>query len=226
MICFGAQFTHFVGRIPALAMNIDGDPTQYLSASDVIDYHAPPVSALAAILRGAQPLATAKQCFEYVRDQIKHSGDYRLEPLTCRASDVLDRGFGYCYAKSHLLCALLRANQIPAGLCYQRLSVDGDGPPFCIHGLTAIHLDRIGWYRVDARGNREGVNAQFVPPTEQLAFSSDLPGEFDLPGVYVGPLPDVLFALRTYRTCDELEQNLPDWTDAATTPVGGSQTKS
>jgi len=38
-----------------------------------------------------------------------------MNPVTCKASDVLIYGTGYCYAKSHLLAALLRANAIPAG---------------------------------------------------------------------------------------------------------------
>jgi hypothetical protein len=41
---------------------------------------------------------------------------------------------------------------------------------FCLHGLNAIYLKNFGWYRVDARGDKEGVNAQFNPPYEKLAF--------------------------------------------------------
>ncbi|WP_338430147.1 transglutaminase domain-containing protein [Synechococcus elongatus] len=37
---------------------------------------------------------------------------------------MLEYRTGYCYAKSHLLVALLRACSIPAGFCYQRLSFD------------------------------------------------------------------------------------------------------
>ncbi len=72
-------------------------------------------------------IAVARRCFEWVRDKIRHSRDSGLQPVTCTASDVLRIGSGYCYAKSHLLAALLRANGIPAGLCYQRLSRDGQG---------------------------------------------------------------------------------------------------
>ncbi|MBL0716467.1 MAG: transglutaminase family protein [Desulfosarcina sp.] len=73
-------------------------------------------------------------------------------------------GTGYCYSKSHLLAALLRANDIPAGLCYQRLTVSDNKPPFCIHGLNAVYLEQHGWYRLDARGNKSGVTAEFCPP--------------------------------------------------------------
>lgn len=138
----------------------------YLAASKIIDWQHPQVVAQAERL--AQNCHTeieiAKNCFEFVRDEIKHSWDYKMNPVTCKASDILHCGTGYCYAKSHLLAALLRANGIPAGLCYQRLTISENKPPFCLHGLNAIYLEKFGWYKVDARGNKEGINAQFTPP--------------------------------------------------------------
>ncbi|WP_197471779.1 transglutaminase-like domain-containing protein, partial [Methylomonas koyamae] len=130
------------------------DPAAFLAASEYIDWRHPAVLAQAAVLAagadGDEDIA--KRCFEFVRDRIQHSWDYRKNPVTCRASEVLSHATGYCYAKSHLLAALLRANRIPAGLCYQRLSLDGDIPPYCLHGLNAVYLTDHGWYRLDARG--------------------------------------------------------------------------
>ncbi|MGI9471766.1 MAG: transglutaminase-like domain-containing protein, partial [Rubripirellula sp.] len=119
---------------------MDVDPAHYLSACDVIDFESPEVAAMAKQLRGDDPTSTAERCFEFVRDEIAHSSDHQRNPVTCAASETLHHRTGYCYAKSHLLCALLRANQIPAGLCYQRLSVEGSGAPFCLHGLNAVFL--------------------------------------------------------------------------------------
>ncbi len=82
------------------------------------------------------PMAIAQACFEWVRDEIFHSFDYQMNPLTWHASDVLQHKTGYCFAKSHLLAALLRANQIPSGFCYQRLSIDDKGAPYSLHGLS------------------------------------------------------------------------------------------
>jgi transglutaminase-like putative cysteine protease len=158
----------------------------------------------------ADPVAVARRAFEWVRDEIRHSHDYGLQPVTCTASEVLRERSGYCYAKSHLLAALLRANELPAGLCYQRLSQDDQGSSYCLHGLNAVWLRGIGWYRMDPRGNRPGVNAQFVPPQEQLAFPITLPGDADLPEVWTDPLPIVVEALRKYSTADALSQDLPD----------------
>ncbi len=108
----------------------DMDP--FLQPSEFIDSDHPLVAAKAAALaEGAQDEdAIVRICFEFVRDAIQHSWDYQRNPVTCKASDVLSHETGYCYAKSHLLAALLRANKIPAGFCYQRLSVEAAGPPF------------------------------------------------------------------------------------------------
>jgi transglutaminase-like putative cysteine protease len=189
----------------------------YLAASPVIDWHAPDVLALARELRGGRtdPVAIAKAAFEWVRDEIRHNLDYGLQPLTCTASEVLHLRTGFCYAKSHLLAALLRANGIPAGLCYQRLSIDGQGAPFCLHGFNAVELPDYGWYRIDPRGNKPGIDAQFCPPREQLAFSLTLPGEHSFEPVWAEPLPVVVEALRLNPDCDALCRNLPDLAPAA-----------
>lgn len=188
------------------------DRRKFLAATDVVDWFDPEVQALALRLSGGERnhTAIAKRCFEWVRDEIPHCMDFRRAELTCKASEVLAHGTGFCYAKSHLLAALLRANAIPAGFCYQRLSVDGNGPPFCLHGLNAVWLTQFGWYRVDARGNKPGVTAEFAPPVERLAFRVQTAGEVDLFGIYPEPLPEVVQALRQYDNANLLAANLPD----------------
>ncbi len=184
----------------------------FLRSTEIIDWEKPEVLRLAKSLAtgSGDELVVARQCFEWVRDNIKHSCDYRLNPVTCTASEVLAEGTGFCYAKSHLLAALLRANSIPAGLCYQRLSLDDHGDKFCLHGLNAAFLRDFGWHRLDPRGNKPGVDAQFVPPQEQLAFPIRLKGEMNLPEVWPEPLNIVVQALRSHRTFDSLAQHLPD----------------
>ena len=184
----------------------------YLEATEFVDWQHPAVQAKAAELAGAglDQTEIARRCFEFVRDQIKHSWDYRLNPVTCRASEVLEHGTGYCFAKSHLLAALLRANNIPAGFCYQRLSIGDGGPPYSLHGLNAVWLADHGWYRIDPRGNRQGVDAQFSPPVERLAFSINEGLEADLPEIWPEPLPVVVSALTRYHTVADVYENLPD----------------
>jgi transglutaminase-like putative cysteine protease len=185
---------------------------RYLSESEVIDWKHPDIVALAAKLAAGTGsiVAVAGRCFEWVRDNVRHSWDFQCNPVTWKASDVLRHRTGYCYAKSHLLGALLRANAIPAGFCYQRLSLHGNGAPYCLHGLNAVHLPDYGWYRIDPRGNKEGINAQFHPPIEQLAFSTNDTLEADLPEIWPEPLEYVVSALRKHSDYTDLYHNLPD----------------
>lgn len=191
------------------------DLSAYLAADDVIDHHDPVVRETAALLaegtRNAHEYAEA--AFEYVRDAIPHSFDSGDPRVTWRASDVLEQRNGICYAKSHALTALLRSRGIPAGLCYQRLTED-DGSDPALHGLIALRLpgaDR--WSRLDARGNKPGVDAQFSLVTERLAFPvrPEL-GECDYPLVHAAPLPAVVACLRAARSSSgiSLPTALPD----------------
>ena len=184
---------------------------QYLEPSEYVDWESPSVLAKAKEIAAdsSEVSEVTRRCFEFVRDEIKHSWDHEMNPVTCKASEVLKHGTGYCYAKSHLLAALLRANSIPAGLCYQRLTIT-DVPPFCLHGLNAVYLEDIGWYRLDPRGNKPGVNADFCPPREQLAFPIVTEGEADLPEIWPEPLPMVIQVLHSSNTYQEVAENLPD----------------
>jgi transglutaminase-like putative cysteine protease len=193
---------------------------EYLQASEIIDWQNSEILELAHRLASKHQTTEerSKACFEWVRDRIHHSCDYQMNPVTYRASDVLKYKTGYCFAKSHLLAALLRANQIPAGLCYQRLRIDNppkskqisNDVPCTLHGLNAVFLPITGWYRIDPRGNRQGVNARFIPPQEQLAFEVRLPQEADFDNIFAEPLPIVIAALQKSKTWDEVLINLPD----------------
>ena len=185
---------------------------KYLEVSEYIDWQAPEIIKLARKLaeNKISDVDVAKNCFGWVRDEIKHSWDYKLNPVPCRASDFLKHGTGYCYAKSHLLAALLRANKIPAGLCYQRLSINDDGAPYSLHGLNAVYLRDFGWYKIDARGNKESVDAQFTPPHEQLAFPIKDENEKDFPDILVKPASVVVDALINNNTIRDVFDHLPD----------------
>jgi len=186
--------------------------TNFLKETNIIDYSNPEIQKLAISLSINSKTDTkiAKNCFEYVRDNIRHSGDHKDNITTCKASEVLKHKTGWCYAKSHLLAALLRANNIPTGFCYQRLSCsEYKKDIYCLHGLNAIYLKDYGWYKVDARGNKDGVDAQFNPPIEKLAFIPEK-NEFDLPKIYEEPLEVVINSLQKYKTYEDMINNFPD----------------
>lgn len=198
---------------------------QFLEACDVIDWVNPAVLNKATELRGnsISVKEVSRRCFEFVRDEIKHSNDHKLDTITVRASDVLEQGTGVCYAKSHLLAALLRANSIPAALCYQRLSIEQG--KFCLHGLNAVWLSEGvlndlpedgQWYRIDARGNRVAsngspkVDAKFSPPNEVLAYPADQKGEIDSVKFYATPLPIVIEKMKNASCVSALDLDMPD----------------
>lgn len=186
---------------------------EFLKPTPVIDSDEPTVVAAAAELAGdaADDEQVARHCFLWVRDQVRHSSDCGSPIVTCAASQVLRHRVGFCYAKSHLLVAFLRARRIPAALCYQRLLLDDTAKTHCLHGLVAVFLKRHGWYRIDPRGDKLGIQTDFCPPTEMLAFTPARPGEMDVPGRFADALPCVVSALQKWPTANEVARNLPDY---------------
>jgi transglutaminase-like putative cysteine protease len=188
----------------------------YLRADDVVDYTHPLVQQLARDLEtsGASEEERIRAAFELVRDRVHHSVDIQSERVTCTASEVLAAGEGLCFAKAHLLAALLRAQGIPAGFCYQRLTVgETAAHGHVVHGLVAVHLSESDqWIRLDARGNKPGVQANYAAGTDVLAFVARPEfGEIDYPTIYATPHAKVLAALRAHTNCVELcERHLPE----------------
>lgn len=184
----------------------------YLASDETIDHWHPLVqeTADALWLATGDAYSYAKAAFEFVRDTIPHSADSGDTRVSSRASDVLATRNGICYAKSHALVALLRAQGIPAGLCYQSLTED-DGSNPLLHGLVAIRLPGSEkWARQDPRGNKPGVAAEFSLDEERLAFPVRPGlGEIDYPEVYAAPHPATLKALRESADRPELWRNLP-----------------
>lgn len=176
------------------------DISSYLQRSDVIDFDSPAIAGLAYSLSEgiSDEIQLVTAVYEYIRDEIDHSGDINASTMTCNASQVLAERHGICCAKSHLLAAVLRCLNIPTGLCYQWLASDNSENLQVLHGLNAVYLRPIDkWIRLDARGNKPGVQAEFSIDTEKLAWPvrTEL-GEADDPVIYAAPKPEVVQALR------------------------------
>lgn len=193
------------------------DLTQYLKASDIIDFGCQlscEIAALALEIKAhsKDEISYIKNAFVYVRDKISHSADIQGCTVTSKASEVLMAKEGICYAKSHLLAALLRYNQIPAGFCYQKLILNDMIAPYLIlHGLNAVYIESLGkWIRLDARGNKPGVDAQFSLTQERLAFPVRTDkGEEDIPIIFANPDENVIKALTENKKLEDLWDNLP-----------------
>ncbi|MFJ3515920.1 MULTISPECIES: transglutaminase family protein [unclassified Streptomyces] len=184
----------------------------YLASDEAIDHWHPVVEDTADTLWSAtgDAYSYAEAAFQFVRDTIPHSADSGDLRVTLRASDVLATRNGICHAKAHALVALLRAQGIPAGLCYQRLA-DDDGTNPVVHGLVAVRLPGSArWSRLDPRGNKPGVDARFDLDHERLAFPVRPGlGEIDYPELYAAPHPAVLKALRDSADRPQLWRLLP-----------------
>lgn len=196
------------------------DLTAFLASSSIVDLEAPNIQEKIEEIRFMSKSAEhqAKIAFEFVRDEIGHSFDLDSDVITIAASKVLELKEGICFAKAHLLAALLRGLGIPVGFCYQRVTRKGTVESgFALHGLNAVYLpSRERWFRLDPRGNREGINSQFSIDHEQLAYKirPDI-GEIDYPYVFADPLSEVMASMKNSVNCHELFAKRPDTIDSA-----------
>lgn len=102
-------------------MHAESDDIQdYIKKSDIINYdHKLIVDKCLELEKGTEDeISLIKKIYEFVRDDIHHSGDIGEQKVTCKASEVLELGHGICCAKSHLFAAMLRFFGIPTGFCY------------------------------------------------------------------------------------------------------------
>ena len=163
-------------------INIDKD---YLSETECIDYNNSVIQEKVKELKlnSDSQLKYIENAYKFVRDEISHSWDIKSEVVSRKASEVLINRTGICWTKSSLLAALLRANGIPSGFSYQFLTRADDNADegYIIHALNTVFISELNkWIRLDARGNKESVHADFCLDEEKLAFSirSEL-GEVD-----------------------------------------------
>ena len=157
----------------------------YLIETQSIDYNDENIQKKVGHLKelSCDDIDYIERCFMFVRDEIPHSWDIGAEIVSKKASEVLINKTGICWAKSCLLAALLRANEIPSGISYQLLTrADNDtSDGYIIHAFNTVYIEQLDkWIRLDARGNKENVNAQFSLDEEHLAYEtrSEL-GEID-----------------------------------------------
>lgn len=147
----------------------------YLCETEYIDFTHPLIAEKVKELRGKSnsPLDYINQAYLFVRDEITHTWDAKETIVSKKASDVLRNKTGICWTKSCLLAALLRSNGIPAGISYQKLTRadEDDSEGYIIHALNTVYISKLKkWIRLDARGNKENVQAEFSIDHERLAF--------------------------------------------------------
>jgi transglutaminase-like putative cysteine protease len=188
----------------------------YLKPSTYIDYENSHIQELITSLKleHLSEIDAIRTVFEYVRDEISHSYDIKNSEVTAKASEVLVKKHGICYAKSHLVSALLRGVGIHSGICYQKLILfDKPEDGYCIHALNTVYITSLNrWIRLDARGNKEGIDAQFSIGNEKLAFSvREELGETDYRINYSEPHSEIIRTLEAGADCLIMyKENLPE----------------
>ncbi len=150
------------------------DMNIYLQETESIDYSNPIITKQINLLKekSTSNIDYIKNAYEFVRDKISHSWDVKTNLVSKNASEVLINKTGICWTKSCLLAALLRGNGIPSGISYQKLTrADDASDGYIIHALNTVYISELNrWIRLDARGNKEKVHAEFSIDQERLAF--------------------------------------------------------
>jgi transglutaminase-like putative cysteine protease len=187
----------------------------YLAGDEIIDIENKRVKTAAQkLVKGsANYVDAARAIYAFVRDGISHSCDIGAKKVCYKASEVLKYGHGVCYAKSALLAALMRSADIPAGLCYQGIRSEQNGKnKIILHGFNAVYLRELKkWIRLDARGNKDGIAAEFSLHNEKLAYNIDRrKGEHDNFVVYAAMPSRVSGRLKKHASVRDLEQDWPE----------------
>jgi len=154
--------------------------------------------------------------YYYVRDEIPHTWDAKDSTITISASDVLEKKTGISYSKANLLAALMRANGIYTGFCYQRIKRFTYDNKLALHALNAVfEPDVKKWIRLDARGNNYQFQADFSINERHLGYEirPEL-GEFEFDDLIAVPLPSTMAVLEKSTNAIKMYYNdLPDYND-------------
>ncbi len=190
------------------------DLSSFLAEHPCIDYSSPIIRARSGeLFSGVEsPLERVRIAYEFVRDEIPHCFDIDSDVITARASDVLAGGTGICHSKANLLAALLRGIGIPAGFCYQHITLaDDDSLGYCVHCYNAVYLDG-RWIFLDARGNTGGRRALFSVEEPILAYPNRSEyDEYFWKGIYASPQMGVMRMLDAATTRQDIIDNLQDY---------------
>ena len=189
------------------------DLTIFLVENKYLDFSASNIQAKAiALFDGiTDDMQKARIAYEFVRDQISHSFDIGAKIITAKASDVLKHKTGICHAKANLLAALLRSQGIPAAFCFQHLTfMEDDSAGYCVHCYNAVWLEE-HWVKLDARGNKLGVNAQFSLEAPILAFPCRPQyDEYDFKGIYAIPHMPTMQMLEQAKSLQDVINCIPE----------------
>lgn len=173
------------------------NPCKYIDSDD--SFIQEKAADLAAVSSGKSELI--ENTYHFVQNQIIHSYFTADKKITLTASEALREGSGICFSKANLLAALLRANDIPTGICYQRFNfLDGGEQKYSIHALNAVYLGGIiKWIRLDTRSTQLTVNNEVALDKMMFNLSTRDETDIDFDQIYCEPAPMIMEKLEANR---------------------------
>ena len=187
--------------------------TRFLAEDPYVNFSHPLIQKKARELFSdvTSEVEKARAAYLFVRDEIPHSFDIRSDIITAKAADVLFHKTGICHAKANLLAALLRSQNIPAGFCFQHVTLaDYESLGYCVHCFNAVFLED-HWIKLDARGNTRGIDAQFSLETPKLAFRNRSGyDEYFWPGIFAAPHSPTMRMLEKASSLQDIIDNIPE----------------
>lgn len=167
--------------------------SDYLQATEVIDFHHPAVMAFVKERTAGteSPTEQAIKLYYAIRDEIRYNPyTINLSVDGLRASATLKAGQGWCVPKAILLAACCRALGIPAKLGYadvrnhlstERMRAYMKTDVFMWHGYTAIYLAN-KWVKATPAFNIELCRRFQLKPLEFDGRNDSIYHPFDLIG--------------------------------------------
>jgi transglutaminase-like putative cysteine protease len=164
--------------------------SEYLQSTYYLDFDHPSVRAFTERNCDLKAEATTKavQLYYAVRDIIKYDPyDLRRDRKALRASTVVEKGSGYCVAKSVLLAAAARQQKIPARLGFAdvtnhlstaKLRQIMKSDIFIYHGYTELFLED-KWVKATPAFNLSLCTRFNVKPLEFDGVSDSQFHEYD-----------------------------------------------
>ena len=191
---------------------------EYLVETNIINFNSEEVQNLVKKIKSKvnseDEVELVKAAYHLVRDEIDHAMDdkkYLNQKPNLKASEVVKNNNAFCFGKSVLLAAILRALNIPCGFSDQLLMFDEEiSDRKIIHTINVVYLKSLKkWIRLDARGNKpQDVNAQFDLNVEVLAYEARPPfNEINDLGTYSNICAEAI-KLHQFPTNAEVIDNL------------------
>jgi len=88
---------------------------------------------------------------------------------------------------------------------------DDDSLGYCVHAYNAFFVEN-RWIRLDARGNKNGVNAQFSLSEPVLAFlNRPAYDKYNWSDIYANPHRDTILMLKKAVCLKDIIDNIPDF---------------